>query len=270
MIIDAHLHNNFQDEKLQVTAAENHINLTLEGLQDEMVENRVDFAIAIWSDLPSIESRAPDITAREIYEQPPCNNLFYVAPVNPYADHEAQMEIIDALLKEHRIVGLKIYLGYYHFFPTDPIFTWVYEIAEKYGVPVIFHTGDTFSRVAKLKYAHPLLIDEVAVDFPYTKFVIAHFGSPWVMDAAEVIYKNDNVYADLSGWILGNNLEDVPFDQIKVALNYCGYKHLMYGSDWPLTPMMTYLRVIGELIPPEFAENVFYTTARDLFHIGTS
>jgi predicted TIM-barrel fold metal-dependent hydrolase len=39
-----------------------------------------------------------------------------------------------------------------------------YQLAQKYDVPVIFHTGDTYSVKAKLKYADPLTIDEVAVD----------------------------------------------------------------------------------------------------------
>ena len=42
----------------------------------------------------------------------------------------------------------------------------------------------------------PLLVDDVAVDNPDVKFVMAHFGNPWLIDAAEVIYKNDNVWAD--------------------------------------------------------------------------
>ncbi|MCH5374725.1 MAG: amidohydrolase, partial [Planctomycetes bacterium] len=30
-------------------------------------------------------------------------------------------------------------------------------------------------------------------------------GNPWTVDAAEVIYKNPNVYGDLSGFLVGND-----------------------------------------------------------------
>ncbi len=48
------------------------------------------------------------------------------------------------------------------------------------------------------------LVDDVAVDHPDVRFVLAHFGNPWLVDAAEVVYKNDNVWADLSGLIVGD------------------------------------------------------------------
>ena len=48
-------------------------------------------------------------------------------------------------------------------------------------MPVFFHTGDTYSPEAKLKFAHPLGVDEVAVDHPDVKFVLCHLGNPWTV-----------------------------------------------------------------------------------------
>ncbi len=50
-------------------------------------------------------------------------------------------------------------------------------------------------------------MDEVAVDFPGVRFVLAHFGNPWLIDAAEVLFKNANVWADLSGLFVGSDEE---------------------------------------------------------------
>ncbi|GAF15492.1 amidohydrolase [Bacillus sp. JCM 19045] len=52
----------------------------------------------------------------------------------------------------------------------------VYHLAEKHHVPVVFHTGDTYAENAILKYAHPLTIDEVAVQHRNVTFVMAHLG----------------------------------------------------------------------------------------------
>ena len=61
------------------------------------------------------------------------------------------------------IKGLKLYPGYEPFYPHDQRLRVVYELAEEFHVPVMIHSGDTYSPKGKLKYAHPLEVDEVAV-----------------------------------------------------------------------------------------------------------
>ena len=67
---------------------------------------------------------------------------------------------------------------------------------------MVFHTGDTYSSRGKLKYADPLTIDEVAVDHRDVRFVIAHAGYLWIQSAAEVTYKNSNVFIEASAFML--------------------------------------------------------------------
>ena len=81
-------------------------------------------------------------------------------------------EVVEQILADGRVVALKVYLGYLHYGPEHDNYRPYYELAERHHLPVIFHTGDTFSPIAKLKYAHPLLIDEVAVDHPNVRFVL--------------------------------------------------------------------------------------------------
>lgn len=90
---------------------------------------------------------------------------------------------------------------------------------------MIIHTGDTYSRTAKVRMAHPLLVDDVAVDYPDVKFVMCHLGNPWFQDAAEVLYKNDNVYADISGLTLGEftyEFERYVAMRLKEMITYMG------------------------------------------------
>jgi uncharacterized protein len=68
----------------------------------------------------------------------------------------------------------------------------------------MIHTGDTYSPTGRVKYSHPLHVDDVAVDYPKVRFVICHLGNPWFRDCMEVVYKNDNVYTDMSGLTLGD------------------------------------------------------------------
>jgi predicted TIM-barrel fold metal-dependent hydrolase len=127
----------------------------------------------------------------------------------------------------------------------------VYDLAEEFGVPVMIHSGDTYSPKGKLKYAHPLEIDEVAVDHPGVKFVICHLGNPWLTDAMEVVYKNANVYADISGLMLGEfsqAFEDYMSDEIEDVITYAGEpEKFLFGTDWPICSMKSYVEFAGRL-----------------------
>jgi predicted TIM-barrel fold metal-dependent hydrolase len=176
-------------------------------------------------------------------------------------------------IRDGLIRGIKLYPGYDHYPINDPSLETVFRIAEKYSVPVMIHTGDTYAKTAKVRMAHPLLVDDVAVDYPGVKLVMCHLGNPWFQDAAEVLYKNDNVYADISGLTLGDfgyEFERYVAMRLKDMITYMGDpgRQLMYGSDWPLVRMKPYVKLLGELdFNDEQLENVAWRTAATLFGI---
>lgn len=177
------------------------------------------------------------------------------------------------ICEENSTVGLKIYTGYQPYLATDKKYRDFYKLAQKYDVPVVFHMGDTANSMGKLKYSQPLIIDEVAVDFPKVKFVIAHCGTPWVADAVEVVAKNKNVYMDLSGLMEGKFKAKEQIKEFKPYLNIFrtwfnylhDYQKLMYGSDWPLVDMKEYIKVIQSIIPKKAYDDVFYHNALKVF-----
>jgi predicted TIM-barrel fold metal-dependent hydrolase len=181
-------------------------------------------------------------------------------------------------LSRGRVVALKCYLGYLHFEPAHPNYRRYYELAAQFKVPVIFHCGDTYSRTAKVKFAHPLLIDEVAVDYPDNRFVIAHFGNPWLMDAAQVMMKNKNVWADLSAILIGNAAAFAMMEKdgvagrtvkrVKEALEFAeAPERFLFGSDFPLSSIPAY----RDFVRPMFADGehagVFGGNAKRLFGV---
>jgi uncharacterized protein len=183
------------------------------------------------------------------------------------------------VLATGRVVALKCYLGYLHYEPAHAHYRRYYELAARYRVPVMFHCGDTYSPMAKLKYAHPLGVDEVAVDHPDVRFVICHLGNPWVTDAAEVIYKNMNVWADLSGLLVGDDgvlgsdeAREQAADlahEIRRGMKYAERPNrFLYGTDWPLAPMTAYRDFAREAVPAEYHDCVFEENARRLFRLG--
>src|SRR5262249_4799192 len=172
-----------------------------------------------------------------------------------------------------RVRALKCYLGYLHYPPGDPGYRPYYELAERHRLPVVFHTGDTYSPRARLRFAQPLPIDDVAVDHPKACFVLAHLGNPWLTDAAEVVYKNVNVWADLSGFVVGGASDFTAearretLEEARAALGRA-YRYaerpnrFLYGSDWPLAPMKEYSNFIASAVPEAHHALVFEENAR--------
>jgi uncharacterized protein len=205
------------------------------------------------------------------YHQLKANNVIHCAG----AGTEVDKKRIEAGLKSGQFGCLKLYLGYAYRYATDKKYRPLYKLAEKYDVPVVFHTGDTYSRKGKLKYADPLTIDEVAVDFPNVRFVIAHCGYPWIESAAEVAYKNPNVFLECSALLIGDfgQMTKEKIDQYMVrpiawAFGYLeNPKKMLFGSDWPLVGIKPYLEAYKRAIPPEYWNEVFYENAVRVFKL---
>lgn len=190
-------------------------------------------------------------------------------------DAKPKASHVEDSLKSGRYGCIKIYLGYVYQFANDKNYEPAYLLAEKYDVPVVFHTGDTNSTRAKLKFADPLTIDEVAVDHPSVRFVIAHSGNPWIQSAAEVAYKNPNVYLDGSALLIGN-LDRMPPGKVdeyvvRPLAWVFGYLEdpgkLMFGSDWPLTDINSYVKAFKRAIPREHWKAVFHDNAVRVFKL---
>lgn len=202
-----------------------------------------------------------------------------IGAMDPTRTDDEHFRRVELVLAGGAVVALKGYLGYLHFGPEHANYRRYYELAAQYRVPVMFHTGDTYSPQAKLKFAHPLGVDEVAVDHPDCKFVMCHLGNPWMTDAAEVIYKNVNVWADLSGLMVGDDgafASDEGRDAmaelasaIRRAIRYSERPNrFVYGTDWPLAPMPAYREFVRATVPEEWHELVFEENARRLFRVG--
>lgn len=179
---------------------------------------------------------------------------------------------IEERLKSKKTKGLKIYPGYEPLYPTDPAFRPAIELCGRYDVPLMIHSGDTYAPRAKLKFAHPLIIDELCVDYPAVKFVICHCGNPWFRDTAEILYKNDNAYADISGLALEEftvPLEAYMREELEHLLVFAGEpQRILYGTDWPLVRMGPYLRFVENIkLPPEYRSMLLSENAARLFKI---
>ena len=103
----------------------------------------------------------------------------------------------------------------------------IYRAAEANEIPVMVHTGTSIFPAARNKYGDPIHLDDVAMDFPRLKILMAHGGRPiWMSTAFFLLRRHRNMYLDISG---------IP---PKILLNY--FPRLdeiatktLFGTDWP-------------------------------------
>ncbi len=267
-IIDAHIH--FSNIKsFKEVSKKSHVDYSLDGFKKEFKD-----MIAIGMGVTENTDTFPDSNAKnpmklDLDVNP--KNLYTCLGFNP--DLDINIEEFEKSITKN-VVGLKVYAGYYHYHVHDDVYKPLYDLARKYDLPVTIHSGDTFSEKGLLKFAHPLEIDELAVKYKDINFIIAHFGDPWIMTAAEVAAKNKNVYIDLSGLIVGDKdeinhftIEEFMFPLRRGLVFLDNYKKVLYGSDWPLVNTRHYIEFIKKLIPIEHREDVFYNNAFKLFKL---
>lgn len=243
MIIDCHTHLNRYDPAEPAALVDRY-----QALISEMDRHGVDRALVLSSYKVTPDRPGTEEILEVVGDDPRIGVVAGVSYTHYRASDLAQLRV---LLRSGRIRGLKLYPGYEAFYVHDPRMRVVYELAGEFGVPVMIHTGDTYDPRGKVKYAHPLEVDEVAVDFRDVTFVICHLGNPWFVDAMEVIYKNPNVVGDISGLTLGSfeeRFEEFMRAKLREVVAFAGNPDsLLYGTDWPICEMGSYIRFVRQL-----------------------
>jgi uncharacterized protein len=140
------------------------------------------------------------------------------------------------LVTEHGVRGFKFHPSLQAFEPNDRAHYPLYDELQTLGVPALFHTGQTGigaglpgGRGIKLRYADPMLLDDVAADFPGLTIIMAHPSVPWQDAAISVATHKANVYIDLSGW----SPKYFPAQLVRAANTLLRTK-VLFGSDYPL------------------------------------
>jgi uncharacterized protein len=177
--------------------------------------------------------------------------------LNPWIHVDLPGEL-DSLCERWRVAGVKLTPPYQYFYPADARMYPLYARCQELGLPVLFHTGTSAFRGTRLKYADPLLLDDVAIDFPQLNIVLAHAGRGLWYDAAALMARlHENVFLEISG---------LPPRQLPTyfpELDRLGGK-VIFGSDWPVLPSLAKnVQAVANLFG-ERAEEVLFTTGKGL------
>jgi len=172
--------------------------------------------------------------------------------------------------------GVKLSPIYQGVHPLDRRYRHIYAYCQKHRLPTMTDMATTFSSGTPLEYARPAHMDQVAIDFPDLKIVLAHIGHPWEGETIAVIRRNANLYADLSAlyyrpWQFYNSM--------RLATEYHADHKILFGSDFPFTTTEGSLHGVRSLnailaqsgLPPvqqEVIEAIIYRDTLGLLEIA--
>nr|MDO8132701.1 amidohydrolase family protein [Candidatus Njordarchaeum guaymaensis] len=187
-----------------------------------------------------------DIVMRVVQELP--DRFVGLATVDPL--EKGAPDRLEEEIKDYGFKGLKLYalIGPYE----DKRYYPLYERAEKLGVPILFHTGNTYLFPPVLaKWTHPIQLDAIGVDFPKLKMIAAHLGYPHWDEMLGVVFRNNNVYVDISGggyvgvlrWINEWKQSGLSsFEEVGLLPDYLSSK-ILFATDLlsiaPITPLIS-------------------------------
>jgi predicted TIM-barrel fold metal-dependent hydrolase len=171
------------------------------------------------------------------------------------------------LIEEYGVKGFKFHPPMQNFAPADPVAWPIYEVIAEHKLPAIFHTGHSGMGTGlpggggiRLKYGQPILVDDVAVDFPDMKIILAHPSWPWTDEALSMALHKANVFIDLSGW----SPKYFPPQIIRYANTQLGHKFL-FGSDFPLIQPEKWIAAFDQAgFKPELREPILKGNATKL------
>ena len=207
--IDAHGHHAYDDELTEATGRYFNLGPDHVARVDDLADiyrTHNTAAVVFTIDAQTASGHRPN-SIEDLIEGAARNNdvLIPFGSVDPWGVNPAGR--VRQLVDDYGVRGFKFHPSLQAFEPNDRRLYPVYEAIAERGVPALFHTGQTGLGSAlpgghgiKLRYSDPMLLDDVAADFPELTIVMAHPAVPWVDAQIAIASHKANCYVDLSGW----------------------------------------------------------------------
>jgi hypothetical protein len=236
--IDAHGHMSLPEIFMEASSAYFHAGQrtpTIDEIAEYYRERRIG-AVVFTVDTEAFTGH-PALSNEEIAEGAAkhADVLIPFASVDP-AKGKAGARHLRRLVSEHGMRGLKFHPSLQNFAPNDGSAYPLLEVAQEMGIPAVFHTGQTGIGAnmrggggVRLSLSNPMLLDDVAVEFPDLTIILAHPSFPWQDEALAVATHKPNVYIDLSGW----SPKYFPPQLVRYADSLLQDK-VLFGTDYPL------------------------------------
>lgn len=232
----------------------------------KMDEGDIDVTIAVNVDNIHIPQFTPEIMQKQnrmLGEavKKHAGRIIGLAGIDPRRPEAADMA--RACMEDYGLRGIK-YHPDHGFDPTGPESYKVLEVLARYKGVLLSHTGPLMPR-GRCKFADPMMLSDITVDFPEIKIIAAHMGGyiNWRAWGALAAFQS-TMYGDLAVWdTLAYKNYNLFCRQLREAIDLVGPTKILFGSDAPiqtlLYPIQAMVRFIQDL-PKKAPAGIHFTT----------
>ncbi len=140
------------------------------------------------------------------------------------------VELAGRLLDRKEFRGLTVAPASQNFHPADSRAMELYQLASARRAPVLFEQGTHFPPRGCMEYARPLLLDEIAREFPELTIVVSALGHPWIEECIALLGKHARVFGDLAGLV---RRPWEAYNALVLAHQFNVMDKVLFGSDFP-------------------------------------
>ena len=222
-----------------------------------------------------IAVRAGDLAMRGSFEIPYaqvaqwCNKypgrFSGLAGVDPFRGMQGLRDLEQAI-REYGFVGAHLYPHWFKFAPDAALYYPYYAKCCELEVPIMMQVGQNliYQKDVRLpSVARPILLDQVAIDFPELKLIGIHVGVPWTDEMIAMAWKHENVFIGTDAYAP----KYLPPSLVHYMNSY-GASKVLFGTDWPvIDPERAVKEMEAHRLKPESYEKVMRHNARRVFRL---
>lgn len=249
-IIDAHMH-----------LPENYGSLEekKKALLEEMKRNSVSKAVII-SDSEMESSIGNTEECVQLFSD--CDNIAVIGGISPFISFDDRLADAEKMVIENKLAGFKIYCGHEPVYLNDSSLDKVYRMAQKYNIPVLFHSGWNDPQ-----YSSPEIIKKTAAAYPAVKLVCCHCCYPDLPLCFETLAENGNVFFDISSTADDPKIISHIKSAIEKAVNTFP-ERFIFGSDFGSCDQKAHIDLCRSLDISENAlRKIFYENAEEIYRL---
>lgn len=124
--------------------------------------------------------------------------LIGAASYDPFRIEDSLLEV-ETAVREYGFKYVWFHPLSYGLAPNDRRFYPLYAKCSELGIPVGLQVGHS-AEVLPSEGGRPMLVDDVAIEFPKLKINLSHTGWPWIDEWCSMIWRHPNVYGDISAY----------------------------------------------------------------------
>ena len=178
----------------------------------------------------------------------------------------AQLKELDHAVKELGFVGAHFYPHWFRMPPDSALCYPIYSRCEELGIPIMMQVGQNliYQKDVRLpSVAKPILLDQVAIDFPNLVLIGIHIGVPWTDEMIAMAWKHENVYIGIDAYAP----KHLPAS-LKHYMNSYGSHKVMFGTDWPvIDPERAVSEIHEHALRPESLDKIMRGNAVKVFRL---